>query len=250
MRRQRVILVEDDPLQQRLASAALHDLQLDLVLCNGVRDATAALALAPADLLLTDLTLQGESGLDLLERMARDRVGHADMRIVVYSADVAPHIRRSLAELGVWRILHKPVPTPELRRCVLDALRHEETCPPANLGTVPGNGRALAVDNVVQRAVMQQFGGQLELYQAFWDACVAQFPNDVLAADTACERADAPSLHRLAHSLKTVFGMLGHVDLAAQAAGIEVSIDAGEFEAARLKWPQLRDRIQQLATAG
>jgi hypothetical protein len=50
--------------------------------------------------------------------------------------------------------------------------------------------------------------------------------------------------------LKTVFGMLGHVDLAAQAASIEASIDAGEFEAARLKWPQLRDRIQDLATGG
>jgi HPt (histidine-containing phosphotransfer) domain-containing protein len=97
---------------------------------------------------------------------------------------------------------------------------------------------------------MQHFGGQLELYQEFWDACLTQFPNDVLEADTACELADSPSLHRLVHSLKTVFGMLGHVDLAAQAASIEASIDAGEFEAARLKWPQLRDRIQDLATGG
>lgn len=121
--RPRVILVEDDASVQRFVALALEDLPIDLVACDSVAAALAALAQAPACLVLTDLMLPGEPGQALVERLARDPALRGSARVAVFSAGLTPAVRDRLAGWDVWRLLSKPVSLAELEACVLDALK-------------------------------------------------------------------------------------------------------------------------------
>ena len=81
-RRRRVLLVDDHPLM-RAGLAQLIDKQADLEVCGEAGDAAgalAALAKTPPDLLITDITLPGRSGIELIKDV---RALHPEMPILV-----------------------------------------------------------------------------------------------------------------------------------------------------------------------
>jgi CheY-like chemotaxis protein len=69
-RRPRVVVVDDSRLDRELASEALHSL-VRLELCGSAEEALRVLSRDPADLVVSDLTMPGMDGLDLLERIQR-----------------------------------------------------------------------------------------------------------------------------------------------------------------------------------
>jgi len=97
-----------------------------------------------------------------------------------------------------------------------------------------------------QASVDQYFHANLSLYWAFSQACQMQFPKDVAAMHAAVLAGDVGSIRRLAHSLKTVFQMLGHTSQYAQALALEVAAGAADTLAIEQLWPLLCEQIQGL----
>ena len=69
--RARVVVVDDSRFHREFARQVLQD-EADVECCEDAEQALAALAQAPADLVLSDLTMPGCSGLELLERVQRE----------------------------------------------------------------------------------------------------------------------------------------------------------------------------------
>jgi len=228
----RVVLLDDDPAIRRLVELVLEDEALALTTCASVAQARAALAQAPTRLLLTDLMMPGETGLDLLEQWQADPGLPRPARLVVFSAGLDASTRSRLSRLGVWRLLSKPVAVAELLDVVRQALDGDDD-PPAEgdpaaaaiAAAPPTPGRA--ADGARTRAIAGQFAGQAELYDTFRASCLPLFQDDLRQGDAALSAGDAATLRRLGHSLKGVLHGLGEtaagdaaerLDLAAQQA--------------------------------
>lgn len=106
--RPRVLVVEDEFEMSRLWRTLLKDRGWDLVVRENGESAWQACreSALDFDVLVTDLSMPGISGLDLVERV---RETGADTAVLVYSAHVDAASGERLAELGVEVVLHKPV---------------------------------------------------------------------------------------------------------------------------------------------
>ncbi|MFZ4626006.1 MAG: Hpt domain-containing protein, partial [Rhodoferax sp.] len=100
---------------------------------------------------------------------------------------------------------------------------------------------ALAPDmTACQQAAMDRyFKGSASLYQAFLNAGVAQFPNDMAAIEIAMTSQDSAALRRQAHNLKSALGMLGFEAQKQQALRLELAASEGDWFAATVAWQSL-----------
>ena len=86
MSRPRVVFVDDDAALRRLAELSFEGMDVDLVLCDGAEAARAALRAGPADLLITDLMMPGETGIELLHSLVQAPALRGNARLAVFSA--------------------------------------------------------------------------------------------------------------------------------------------------------------------
>jgi DNA-binding response OmpR family regulator len=227
-----VLLVEDDASLRRFVAMALEDMPLDLVQCGSVEEAWGVLPGRPFRLVITDLMLPGAHGHVLLQHLA-DVPAQDRPLMAVFSAGLDAAMVLRLRELGVWRILPKPISLRELEACVQEALR------------MPA-WEALDDTALDPSAVTRHFGGNAALHAAFLSTCLVQFGCDVEVGDAACQQGDEAALHRMAHSLKTVLSTLGFDALGQQAAALERSAGTGDKAAALSGWPTLSAGLRAL----
>ena len=82
----KVLLVEDDSSIARFVQMALEELPIELVTCANVHDAMQALHAGGVELIITDLMLPGESGIDLVQRLLQEPVQGRRIPVAVFSA--------------------------------------------------------------------------------------------------------------------------------------------------------------------
>jgi CheY-like chemotaxis protein len=252
MSKPRVLLVEDDSMLRQFACMALEELPLELLEADSVPAAVAQLAAAPVQLIVTDLMMPGESGLDLLERLRQAPHLRGDARVVVLSAGVTADVSAHLKQYDVWRMLLKPVSVRELESCVSEALAgvpvsQDALGPLAGAAPLPAPWRDLSAQQ--SQALQTYFGGDRRLFEAYLAGCRAQFANDLLAGDQALQRADLAALRHLAHSLKTVLRSLGYSSEASLALSLEDACLAGQQVVVASLWDSLRAQLQALVLA-
>jgi CheY-like chemotaxis protein/anti-sigma regulatory factor (Ser/Thr protein kinase) len=114
-----ILIVDDDPDVHQLLAAALQapDRRIDSA-ADGL-EGLARVQAAPYDLVITDVTMPGLDGLELLERIRKIR---PDTRVMVMTVASTPEdIIRALREQA-FTYLSKPFTIPAVRRMVATAL--------------------------------------------------------------------------------------------------------------------------------
>ena len=154
----RVLIVDDDRLTREIARDALGD-RARVRVCESAEAALQALGQEAADLVLSDLTMPGMDGLELLEQVRRSHPG-TDFVLVTAHASVESAVRA--LRQGAADYLLKPVHPEELalvvdrllaRRRIFeenarlrDALRTVESCGTLVRCLDPGEVYAVALD--------------------------------------------------------------------------------------------------------
>jgi len=247
MTRPRVLLVDDDASIRRFVALALDELDVTLIACASVAEALTVLREAPVQLLLTDLMMPGESGLDLLQHLADNPALRGGALQVVFSAGLGATAQERLAGFDIWRQLSKPVSVLKLEDCVREALSSPPqvvsgetlTTPSADAGSLSGDELA---------AIAAHFGGDRGLFLAFRASCLAQFEADMARGDGGLMPGKLSDLHHLAHSLKSVLATLGQPPLAAVARQLEGCAAVGDTRQAAPLWSELRSGLAALVT--
>jgi HPt (histidine-containing phosphotransfer) domain-containing protein len=96
--------------------------------------------------------------------------------------------------------------------------------------------------------VAEFFGGNRALYEAYRQACLARFPQDVIEGDLAVAVQDAQALRRVAHNLKSVLTMLGEAQAAQCARSTEEWAAGGDSGPMQLGWRQLRQQVLRVVS--
>ena len=115
-----LLLVDDE---SRILSALCRTLRREgyrILAAAGPAEALRLLEAEPVDAILTDHTMPGMSGLELLETAARRRPAAARLLITGWP-DAIPGAR--LASLGIRALIPKPWDDAELKQTLRDALK-------------------------------------------------------------------------------------------------------------------------------
>ena len=236
----RILLVEDDAINQEVAVGMLKKLGLRATIaCNGA-EALVALASDPYDLVLMDMRMPVMDGLEATHciRDVRSAVLDHDVPIIAMTANAMTSDRESMLGAGAVGFVPKPIAFDELRR-TLERWLPLERGDDSNVESMPAPAQpsleGLAVfdrENMLRRMM-----GAEDLIFEYLESFLADFPNQLQVLRECIERGDASGCSLKAHSIKGAAGTLGADLLRLAAAKIEAAADAGNFL-----------RVQQLMT--
>ena len=113
----RVLVVEDNEVNQRVITLMLKRHKLDVVLANDGSEALAAIGRGGWDLVFMDCQLPGIDGFETTRR-ARSLLAGRPLPIIALTANAQPEDRAACLAAGMDEFLTKPLRQEELRRCL------------------------------------------------------------------------------------------------------------------------------------
>lgn len=149
------LVVEDEPAVRRLVERCLCQLGLEVSPAADADEARDRLAASDVDLLVTDLGLPGESGIDFLRSLAPDD----RPAVLILTGSEDPEAVQSSLDLGAFAYIVKPPTIGGLQVAAAGALRQK------NLERVHRSTIVMLRDDLAQRAA-----AEAEAAQAFRDA--------------------------------------------------------------------------------
>lgn len=119
-----ILVVDDEPLLVRLNKRQLENSGFTVSVSTESRDALEQLTKAPDsfDLLLTDLTMPGLSGTELIKEV---RLHSPELPVIVLTGLSDKETERELFDLGVTAVIIKPVLDDELVKAVMGVFDKE-----------------------------------------------------------------------------------------------------------------------------
>ena len=120
-KRGRILVVDDEKLQREIIILTLKKEGYELAEAPGVREALALLEKSEFDLILTDLMLQGQSGMDLLDNL---QASDAEQCVIMMTAHGSIKTAVEAIKKGAFNYLEKPIEGEQLILAVSKALEH------------------------------------------------------------------------------------------------------------------------------
>jgi PAS domain S-box-containing protein len=225
--RGRVLLVEDNEVNRRVALAVLRKLGLDAHAAIDGEQAVAFTAETRYDLVLMDMHMPNMDGLEATRAIRSREAGSAQrLPIVAMTANVLGEARAACFEAGMDDFLPKPF----AREHLLQALRRwvpADAAPPAPDRVPAADPIALplrrellppAVDHARLEALREALGAEVaDLVKVFLDSAA----ETVAALAQAAEQGEADAVYRYAHTLKSSAANIGAMALSALARRVE-----------------------------
>ena len=231
----RLLLVEDNPINQKVALKTVERLGLGAdVVDNGVQ-ALAALRSSRYDLVLMDVQMPEMDGLEATRRIRSGQGGAQDPQvpIVAMTAYAMPKDRESCLAAGMSDYLVKPLEIRELQRalarwlpeCAADVLDGLPSPPPAPEPPAPP-----PAPPVFDRAsVLNRLGGDAELMTTLLQTFLEDAPNQFHEIERTLAAADAALLRIVAHNLKGAAAAVGVESLRQALQRLEAAGASGEL---------------------
>ncbi len=225
----RLLLVEDNPLNQEVALQLLHDAGLQAeVACDG----QAALERVQGhhfDLVLMDVHMPRLDGL-AATRAIRALPAGATLPILAMTAGAMTEDRAQCIDAGMNDVITKPVDPDHLYTTLLRWLPAGGARPPvpalpAAAGPSAAGPQPLPqVPGLDTATGLRLVGGRPQVYLRLLRRFVEHHAPDADQLRQAALRGATDEIRRLCHTLKGVAGSLGAEDLADQAARVEAGL--------------------------
>ncbi|WP_052007308.1 CHASE domain-containing protein [Burkholderia paludis] len=239
--RHAVLLVEDNPINQRLALRMLENLGHRAELASNGREALEKLARGGFDVVLMDVQMPEMDGLAATRawRAREQRDGLPRVPVVAMTAHAMEGDRERCLAAGMDGYVSKPVSVEALVR-EIDRVTASlpDTAPTLDAAPRPALfDRRIALSQLGNDAALLQ-----ELARMLVDGAAAQLDE----IDAAARLGDLPKLARLAHKLKGDAGTFASAELTALALHLEQSARQAHADAAVAATAAVRDGFVRL----
>ena len=225
----RLLLVEDNPLNQEVALQLLQDVGLQADVAGDGLQALARLQVRPYDLVLMDVQMPHLDGLGAT-RALRQLPGGAALPVLAMTAGAMTEDREDCLAAGMNDVITKPVDPADLYAALLRWLPGPVPAPPPAdellaappSAAVPPADAWARIDGLDAAVGLRMVGGRAALYQRVLQRFAEHHAGDAARLRAAAQDPSAgPEMARLCHTLKGVAGALGAQALAAQATRLE-----------------------------
>ncbi|MEW5772445.1 MAG: transporter substrate-binding domain-containing protein [Thermodesulfobacteriota bacterium] len=251
----RVLLAEDNEINQQVARELLESVGLAVDIANNGREAVDMARAGAYDAVLMDIQMPVMDGIAAAGELRREpRL--ADLPILAMTAHAMAGDREKSLEAGMNDHVTKPIDPDALfaalaqwikpgERAAAPAPAPAQAAPAAGpspaaipLGGLPGVDAALGLRRVA---------GNEKLYRKLLADFARDYPGSVEAIRAALDEGRADEAARLAHTLKGVAGNIGAMDLHLAAKDVDAALKAGDPAAARAALGSTAERLAEVA---
>lgn len=220
----RVLLAEDNPINQRLVVSLLEKQGHQVVAASDGHEALVALEHGPFDVMLLDVQMPGLDGFETAAAIrAREQQTGGRLPIIAMTAYATAADRDRCLGAGMDAYLAKPFETQDLIRAVEEVV------------SVAASARAIdpSAGNVMDRPrALAQAGGDPELFQGIARLFLEDYPRLLDNLRAALAEGDATRFGKAAHALKGSLGHFAAPVVFGAAVRLEAIAQTGDLRAA------------------
>ncbi|MFZ4554345.1 MAG: response regulator [Burkholderiales bacterium] len=222
----RILLAEDNPLNQQIACELLADEGLVVEVANNGREAVAMATSRTYDLVLMDMQMPEMDGL-AATRALRERFSHADLPILAMTANASDADRQQCADAGMDEHITKPIDPAHLYATLLRWLKGRVTATATAPAVAPRSAPEsveLTIAGVDTDLGLRRAAGKPELYRKLLATFVRDMAASVEVIHQALATGDRDRAVRAAHTLKGSAGSIGASILQTLAGTLETRL--------------------------
>jgi CheY-like chemotaxis protein/HPt (histidine-containing phosphotransfer) domain-containing protein len=260
--RARVLVAEDNLVNQEVARAMLRDLGCEIRLADNGREALNALRSQTFDIVFMDCQMPEMDGFEAVRRFRSG--AHADFEtaldvpIVALTANALAGDQERCLAAGFNEYLPKPFKQPQIDALLARWMRsdggsvtqsaaHETVA--AGVRTVDSDaasGDAKVLDmSVIDRIRAMEQRGAARLLERLIETYVTTATKLMAEAERALAQNDATVLRHAVHTLKSSSANVGATALSQCFAALELHARARRIEAAQHAWPAARTEYER-----
>ena len=241
----KILLAEDNVINQKLATRILKKCGHSVVVVGDGRKAIAALEGKPFDLVLMDVQLPGMSGLEATAaiRKKEEETGR-HVLIIATTAEAMQGDRKKCLEAGMDAYLSKPIKNVELFKTIETLLPGSA---PAEADLSPTSDLPDVLD---ESALLSQVGGDIKLLRQLITIFLADSPRALAQIQKAIRRGDLEAIRKTAHAFRgsvSIFAapaaLRSAVELETQAQGHDLASVKKVFSELKKESARLRKKL-------
>jgi PAS domain S-box-containing protein len=233
MRGARILLVEDNEINQEVAMGQLEDAEVFVDLAENGEVALRMIRDNDYDVVLMDMQMPVMDGIEAT-RMIRSEPRFKDLPIIAMTANAMESDRDACLEAGMNDHIAKPIDPEQLFGVLLRWIHRADGdgkiargLASAQSPSVQPSDTTLDIPGVDVRSGLKRIGGNRKRYETLLRKFSEQQSDTVEAMRAALSLGDAATAERAAHSLKGAAGTLGATSLSEAAVAAETAIKTG-----------------------
>jgi CheY-like chemotaxis protein len=232
MRGARILLVEDNEINQEVAMGQLEDAEAFVDLAGNGEVALRMIRDNDYDAVLMDMQMPVMDGIEAT-RIIRSNPRFEALPIIAMTANAMASDRILCLEAGMNDHIAKPIDPDQLFGVLLRWIRRDSDgkAAKAPAAAQPADGHAgeaeLSIPGIDVRAGLKRTGSNRRRYEILLRKFAEQQADAVAAMKKALSAGDRATAERAAHSLKGAAGTLGANALSEAAAKVETAIKSG-----------------------
>ncbi|MDE1922946.1 MAG: PAS domain-containing protein, partial [Gammaproteobacteria bacterium] len=206
----RVLIVEDNPVNQRVAQRMCRKLEIDAAVVGNGKEALERLADETFDAVLMDCQMPVMDGFLATERIREQERARGEgtrLPIIALSANVANEDLERCTAAGMDAHLCKPIDAEQLRACLNRFLGPAHASPPVDL-----------------RALHELTEGDVEFERELIDTFIASGDKNLADIRDALRSRDFETIGRRAHALRSASANIHAGELSAAASHLESAV--------------------------
>ena len=228
LERLRVLVAEDNPVNQRVIALTLDRLGIRADVVGDGIEVLDALVRSAYDLILMDVRMPRMDGLEAT-RLIRAGDPRHQPTIVAMTADVTADKRDECFAAGMNAFLGKPLDVSRLTEVLRQTAPQAAPTPLAERETPPPSAPETNADRPVAFPALWAHALDPDLYASLRDDALASLRAEVTGVCRALQADDEIAAARGAHSIKSVGRLLGEESLTAAAEAVQEACDGARL---------------------
>lgn len=246
----RVLVAEDNVINQRLAKSVVERLGHQVTLATTGQEAIDLHTQSPFEVILMDVQMPVMDGYEATRQIrAKEAESGAHVPVIAMTARAMHGDREACLAAGMDDYLPKPVRASELAAVLRPIATRDRSIGQPDPGSRPVSVAGGSADVFDWHEALENVSGNRALLVEVVGTLVTEVPKLMGNVRDAVAAGDAHRISRSAHSLKGSLLFLGTTEAATVAQGLEEIGERGDAVAARPEFARLEEAVRQLLDA-